>query len=472
VATTPVAAQGGMGSITLNIKDLQGNDIAVGSQVRGDLWGVSQPTGGGVYTWHHMNKDAVDVGGVAWVTWTNAEIDAEVDLTNNNFWFAANAWGGNPWANTQVCSSSGLWGTFVKYDPTVAGVSWDVRVVTEDVSPATMTSSGVFYDLDLSGATYLGSWAQVNVTYPGCPHNVQPVISAVTRAYMVGEGYGFSFNDTEGLLTITNASTGFSQTYSAREDGAGGYIQELENLGYGSTSYDAADKQLIVDIDYAALGLDEGDTFFCRVTFRMALADPNYSTYSDLFASATLGVVGHTLDPLWIGKMGSVPTATGSGMASFSTNRGVISDLAAVAAVSPAPRGVTFPHGMFSFEITGLADGETITLTIELPEAVPEGTVWWKHDGTRWYSLPNLRDNGDNIMVIELTDGGLGDMDGVANGVITDPGGAGNPVPPLAVGWEGSSVNKAAVMAPWIVLLATMMAGASLLVRRRRRAQI
>jgi len=40
------------------------------------------------------------------------------------------------------------------------------------------------------------------------------------------------------------------------------------------------------------------------------------------------------------------------------------------------------------------------------------------------------------------------------------------------VGWEGSSVNKAAVVAPWIALLATMMAGASLLVLRRRRAQI
>jgi len=39
------------------------------------------------------------------------------------------------------------------------------------------------------------------------------------------------------------------------------------------------------------------------------------------------------------------------------------------------------------------------------------------------------------------------------------------------VGWEGAPVNKAGVMAPWIALLATMMAGAALLVRRRR-AQI
>jgi len=39
------------------------------------------------------------------------------------------------------------------------------------------------------------------------------------------------------------------------------------------------------------------------------------------------------------------------------------------------------------------------------------------------------------------------------------------------VGWEGSSVNKAAVMAPWIAFLAVIIGGASLLVRRRR-AQI
>jgi len=40
------------------------------------------------------------------------------------------------------------------------------------------------------------------------------------------------------------------------------------------------------------------------------------------------------------------------------------------------------------------------------------------------------------------------------------------------VGWEGSPVNKLTVMAPWIALVATMMAGVSLLMLRRRRAQM
>jgi len=301
IAITPagqVQAQTGDGDITISIKDLQGNNIAPGDHVKGDLWGVSQPTGGGGYTWHHMYKDAVDVGGVASVTWTYAEINAEVGLDSNSFYFAVNAWGGNPWANTQISSPTGLWDTFMLYGPSESAVSWEVRVITADVFPAHNTSSGVYYDLDLNGVTYTDSWANVNVTYQSCPVDVQPVISMETKTYMVGQGYSFSFNDVEGLLTITNTGTGFDQTYSAREDGEGGYIQELDTLGDGVVSYDDTNKQLVVDIDYASLGLIEGATYFVKPGFKMALDNPSYSTYSDLAASATPGYVGHTLDPL------------------------------------------------------------------------------------------------------------------------------------------------------------------------------
>ena len=40
----------------------------------------------------------------------------------------------------------------------------------------------------------------------------------------------------------------------------------------------------------------------------------------------------------------------------------------------------------------------------------------------------------------------------------------------ITVGWETHPTNKAAVLAPWIALLATFMAGAALLLARRRRA--
>jgi len=168
----------------------------------------------------------------------------------------------------------------------------------------------------------------------------------------------------------------------------------------------------------------------------------------------------------WI-KKAVATTATGTGPVLFSPSAGNILDLTPVAA--PGLPSVTFPHGMFSFQICCLTPGQTVDLTVTLPSAVPVGTVWWKYDNGRWYSLPNLSDNGNHIMVIRLTDGGVGDSDGLVNGFITDPGGPGNP---MTVGIDGSPVSKASILAPWIVLLAAMMAGVSLLVWRRRRVEI
>ena len=157
-----------------------------------------------------------------------------------------------------------------------------------------------------------------------------------------------------------------------------------------------------------------------------------------------------------------VESTTGTGEVCFTTSHGFIEDLQAVPPHSLP--SVLFPHGMFSFRITDLTPGQTVTLTIEFPSPLPIGTLWWKYDNGRWYGLPNESDNGDNIMVISLTDGGVHDLDDVP-GQITDPGGPGNP---MTVGWEGSPINKTAVMVPWVGLLAAI-AGASLLLLRRRR---
>jgi len=293
-------ALAGVGDITLTIKDLDGNDIAPGAHVKGDLWGVSQPKVGGNYTWHYMKKNAVAAGAGSSVTWTSAEVDAEVDLTNNNFWFMASAWGGSPWANSQVQSSAGLWACFIPYDATLAATNWDVNVITGGSFPGTPSCSGVSYSLDLGTTAFIDSWASVNITYEGCAHDCLPCIAAETKAYMVGEGYAFdeTLLASNGLLRITNPGTGYDQTFSARSDGAGGYIQELETLGYGTTSYDDVNHIFDVQIDFAALGLNLGDTYFCKPGFEMELT-PDYGAM-DVTLSVSPGYVGHTLDPLTV----------------------------------------------------------------------------------------------------------------------------------------------------------------------------
>jgi len=161
-----------------------------------------------------------------------------------------------------------------------------------------------------------------------------------------------------------------------------------------------------------------------------------------------------------------VSTATETGMAFFCPSQSTIEDLQAVATPSGAP--VEFPHGMFSFKITGLSAGEEVTLTVELPGPVPVGTKWWKYHNNTWSPMDIDDDDGDNVITVALKDGRTPDDEDTTPGQITDQGGPGNPG---AVGWETYTTDKGRVLLPWIALLAAIMAGASLLVVRRRRAQ-
>jgi len=125
-----------------------------------------------------------------------------------------------------------------------------------------------------------------------------------------------------------------------------------------------------------------------------------------------------------------IETATGTGIACFETDTGTIEDLVAVNEATLPEEGkptLVFPHGFFSFDITGLTPGQAVVVTITLPDNVPVGTQYWKYRASEggWIQIPMGSDDGDEIITITLVDGGLGDDDGTANGVIVDQGGPG-----------------------------------------------
>jgi len=126
-----------------------------------------------------------------------------------------------------------------------------------------------------------------------------------------------------------------------------------------------------------------------------------------------------------------------------------------------APIGVVFPHGLFDFVLGGCAPGSTITMTITYPSALPRGTVYWKYGpttatpGSHWYVLSSSLSSA--TMVIVIPDGGLGDDDLAANGIIVDQGGPG-------VGTGGPAIPA---LSPWMLaLLGLLLAGFAL--RRAR----
>jgi len=91
---------------------------------------------------------------------------------------------------------------------------------------------------------------------------------------------------------------------------------------------------------------------------------------------------------------------------------------------SPSPPGsFALPHGLYCLSPGSLPVGGSVTLQITLPQPAPVGTVWLKLVGGAWAALPVGDDDGDRVITLTLTDGGQGDADGVADGVITDPGG-------------------------------------------------
>jgi hypothetical protein len=90
----------------------------------------------------------------------------------------------------------------------------------------------------------------------------------------------------------------------------------------------------------------------------------------------------------------------------------------AVSSVSPAPpAGLTFPDGLFSFTISGLRAGGTVTVTITLPSALPAGSFsYWKFQSGVWTQYPSASlDSTRTIITLTFT--------ASASGTVTDPGG-------------------------------------------------
>jgi hypothetical protein len=100
--------------------------------------------------------------------------------------------------------------------------------------------------------------------------------------------------------------------------------------------------------------------------------------------------------------------------------------------VSPdsVPDGTNMPdnliYGLIDMELKPDIVGGTVTVTIHLETPAPDGYVWYKYSPINgWYDYSDHAEfNTDRDQVtLTLVDGGIGDDDGVANGVIADPSG-------------------------------------------------
>ncbi|MBN9366788.1 MAG: NHL repeat-containing protein [Comamonadaceae bacterium] len=145
-----------------------------------------------------------------------------------------------------------------------------------------------------------------------------------------------------------------------------------------------------------------------------------------------------------------------------------------------APQGLTFPAGLLSLNLSSGTQGSDATVTLHFSTPVPAGAVYMKYgpspdgfncQGTtacaqpHWYQLPADRvqlANDRLSATLTLTDGGLGDFDGVANQFIQDPGGFAMQVAP-------ASATAIPTLNEWgLALLSLLAATLGLRAARRR----
>ena len=123
----------------------------------------------------------------------------------------------------------------------------------------------------------------------------------------------------------------------------------------------------------------------------------------------------------------SVSTADGSGYLSVQSPAGTF--LSDVIAVDPdtlgaPPPDASFPFGALSFNVNGLTPGAAIEVEIEFPEELSVSSYFKYSDN--WYEFLDNGTTGATVtsdkVILKFVDGGRGDHDGIANGVIEDPG--------------------------------------------------
>jgi len=209
---------------------------------------------------------------------------------------------------------------------------------------------------------------------------------------------------------------------------------------------------------------DAGDTFTLNFSTHVPIGDPSG------FGGVQYGLfmTGSILSPGSIQSSGAL-TATSCGGDGICTSEEVLTLTGGV-----ADSGWIIVGNYFDFTVgTGVGGAENTVLPMT-PAKIPPAAGYRKFNGTSWvdfdisggdtystaasvagicpppgdaaYSPVNELTVGDDCIQLRLTDGGLNDADGIADGVITDPGGpstlqAASEVP-VAPGTDGCSLTQ------------------------------
>ncbi|ABW67798.1 thrombospondin type 3 repeat-containing protein [Desulfosudis oleivorans] len=255
-------------------------------------------------------------------------------------------------------------------------------------------------------------------------------------------------NGTSGVALAPALTVDYRVGYSGDTHAASVWQVALD-AGFSNLVFDAASNEALLEMALPEAMLSPGTSYFWRAQFvddngtdwlwcdpvsfttdAAPFTDANSNNIPDdqeVTAATDLddnGVNDNTqnlprVTALDGSQLGLAPGGSGQTVAALS-----ITDPADLPDDSAMPDDL--PLGLVSFRVTVENPGDTAVVTVYFSEPLDNDAVWYKYDpvnGWQDYSA-NAAFAGDmRSVTLTLTDGGAGDADGVANGVIVDPSG-------------------------------------------------
>ncbi len=261
-------------------------------------------------------------------------------------------------------------------------------------------------------------------------------------------GGGFAIADSSRIFflncIVANNTAGYSQFGNGYSESGSGARSDGHNLDSQDSCYFHRPGDIInADPQLGALQNNGGTTPTCAIT-KSSLA----YNHGNLSAAPATDQRGFTR-PAGICSIGayevvatSVSIGTNLGTVNFSVGNGTINNLVHLRVVDTrcaTPAGYDFPYGLFSFKINDLTTGQTVRITIKFPRTLPLDVKYYKCINGKMVDCTRIMTRlNDHTLALAITDGGFGDADGLANGIIVDPGGPAEQVTTAQVYGQGT----------------------------------
>jgi Carboxypeptidase regulatory-like domain/Domain of unknown function (DUF4214) len=297
----------------------------------------------------------------------------------------------------------------------------------------------VYHQEDCSGPM-TGNGTRTSKVEPNPP---TPTLSAPTLSSPVNGSVDISLTTT----LLTNAFSGTGNTHLKTD------WQISTSKDFSSATLFEESTVHLTTLIIPDLMLKENTTYYWRARFYDS--NSTVSDWSSVFSFTTLQTQNDTnlngipdtlenttvdldadgtADIQQTNLIKTLNTVVGSGQMGASIKESAtITTITEVNSIDPSTisdfaRPESMPLGLFSLRATVANPGDTGNVTIYFSEAAPSGAIWYFYDSINgWtdYSQYATFSSDRKSVSVQLKDGGYGDADGIANGIIVDPSGFG-----------------------------------------------